>query len=421
MRVLILNVHSALNLGDDAIMRATLEAFRIAFPEAQITVSANDPSSWEKYHEIRVVGSLATWVADPARGKWRKRAYMIPPTLILLLGAVMLYRLCKVRLVWGAPHQRCLLMSYYDADLVLSCGGGNFYAHRRLSPAFIWALLSLAFAAALGKQIVMLPQSVGPIVGFMQRLLARWTFAHVCLIMVREPRTCAFIREVLRVQTPIVLLPDLAFGLLRGVIRKEAVSSKSNRQIGVTVIDRSAQEPGFSGQQHYEKTLVTLLTRLAHQYHARILVFCQSFGPSLDQDDRPMAEQLYRQLRQLGIETTLHTDFQDAGEIIAAYSELDMVIGTRMHTGVFALSAGVPVLLIGYQPKSCGMMVTFGLERYCCDIKDVNVDILYELACEILAHEEELRSHIVERLCDIQSHASTWVKYIREFLCNVSA
>jgi len=402
-------------------MQATLDVLQTAFPEAQITVSANDPGSWGKYRDIQVVGSLATWVADPAQGRWRKRFYLMPFVMILLFGAAVLYRLFKIRLMWGAPQQRRLLASYYDADLVLSCGGGNFYAHRRFSPALIWALFSLVFAIILGKQIVMLPQSFGPIVGSLQQLFARWTFARVRLIMVREPRAGAFMREVLRVKTPMILMPDLAFGLSSSLISKNSIGSKLNYQIGVTALDRSAQEPGFSGQQRYEEALVTLLTRLARQYNGRIHVFCQCFGPSPDQDDRPVAERLHQQLRQLRVETTLHMDFRDARELVSAYSELDLVIGTRMHTAIFALSTGVPALLIGYQPKACGMMTMLGLERYCCDIRDVNADVLYELACEMLSHKYELHSYIVERLEDIRPRARAWIGPIKEILCNASA
>ncbi len=421
MKVLLLNVHSALNLGDDAIMRVTLDGLRTAFPGVQITVSANDPGSWAKYHDIRVVSSLATWVADPAQGRWRERLYRMPFVVVLLSCAAVLYRFFGIRLMWGAPQQRHLLAAYYDADLVLSCGGGNFYAHRKLSPALIWALVSLVFAIVLGKQIVMLPQSFGPIVGSLQRLFARWTFARVRLIMVREPRAGAFIREVLQVKTPVLLMPDLAFGLSSRRRPENSTGSMLTYQIGVTALDRSAQEPGFSGQQRYEEALVTLLMRLACQYDAQIHVFCQCFGPSPDQDDRPVAKRLDQRLRQLGVATALRVDFRDACEIVSAYSELDLVIGTRMHTGVFALSTGVPVLLIGYQPKACGMMKTLGLERYCCDIRDVNADVLYELACEILARKEELHSYILERLEDIRLRAQAWIEPIKEIVCDASA
>ena len=187
MKILILNVHSALNLGDDAIMRTTVQTLGETFADVQITVAANDPTSWQQ-----VTAKSKFWV------RWRpgllirprhagaQRAYLMPFVAGLLFCAATAYRLFGIELRWGTPEQRRLLDCYYQADLILSCGGGNFYAHRPLSPALIWALLSLAFAAVLGKQVTMLPQSFGPIEGRLQRWLARWTFSRAHLMMARE-------------------------------------------------------------------------------------------------------------------------------------------------------------------------------------------------------------------------------------------
>ena len=371
MKILLLNLHSALNLGDDAIMQTTLRTLREAQPDAQIAVAANDPGSWQKYGDIEVLSSLATGVADPAQGRWRKRVFLMPLTAGLLLWATAGYRLLGARIQWGTPEQRRLLTCYYDADLVLSCGGGNFYAHRSLSPALIWALLTLAFAVGLGKPVVMLPQSFGPIDGRFQRRLARWTFNRVRLIMARERRSIAFVTDTLRVETPVVLVPDLAFGLAQHGVRP---LRHAPLRIGVTVIDRGAQSSSFRGQQGYEDTLVTLLVRLAHEHDAQIHIFCQCYGPSPDQDDRLVARRVYERITQRGVETNLHISFRDARDIIAAYGELDLLIGTRMHTGIFALCNAVPVLLIGYQPKACGVMASFDLDRYCCDIMNLDAD-----------------------------------------------
>lgn len=420
MQILILNVHSARNLGDDAIMQSTLQGLTQTFAAAQITVAANDPTSWRKYREIEVLGSLATWVADPAQARWRTRAYLMPFVAGLLFCATLAYRLFGIELRWGSQEQRRLLDCYYHADLVLSCGGGNFYAHRSLSPALIWALLSLAFAVVLGKRVTMLPQSFGPIEGRLQRWLARWTFSHVHLMMAREARSVAFVQDVLGVPTPVVLLPDLAFGLARSEACVRTAEPSVPQQIGVTVIDRGAQSPSFKGQLAYEEALVSLLVRLARERHAHIRVFCQCYGPSPDQDDRPIAQRIHERVRQLGADATLRINFEDAREIIAAYSEMDLLIGTRMHTGIFGLCNAVPVLLIGYQPKTSGVMASFDLDRYCCDITVVDPDRLYSLVCELLERKEEMQAFISERLAQTQGQAHRWIDHLRRETCDAS-
>ena len=88
MNILILNVHSALNLGDDAIMHATLRGLQDLYPTATITVAANDPDSWRKFKRVRVVGSLTTWVVDRDGGRWHwNKPRLVLYTLFLPLAS----------------------------------------------------------------------------------------------------------------------------------------------------------------------------------------------------------------------------------------------------------------------------------------------------------------------------------------------
>jgi colanic acid/amylovoran biosynthesis protein len=404
MRILILNVHSALNLGDDAIMQSTLQMLHAAFPDARLTVAANDPGSWRKYSTLDIVSSPARWHARPDLGAFRGRMARMSLQAGLMLAGALCFRLSGRKLYWGLPEQRRLLQAYYEADLVLSCGGGNFYAHRSLSPGLIWALLTLGFAVLAGNKVAMLPQSVGPIPGRLQRLLARWVLGRVPLIMVREGLSAAFLAEVLHIKQQVVVVPDMAFGFASRLesARSPAPDRTVPLRIGVTVIDRSAQAPDFNRQSSYEEALAALLIRLHQEQGAQIHLFCQCYGPSADQDDRATVRRLHERLKELGGEATLRVSFDDAFDIASAYGEMDLIVGTRMHTGVFALCNQTPVLLIGYQPKARGVMASFGLERYCLDIDDIEAGRLYTLARELLERRRTVSAQIAARLREIE-------------------
>jgi colanic acid/amylovoran biosynthesis protein len=322
----------------------------------------------------------------------------------LMLAGALCFRLSGRKLYWGLPEQRRLLQAYYEADLVLSCGGGNFYAHRSLSPGLIWALLTLGFAVLAGNKVAMLPQSVGPIPGRLQRLLARWVLGRVPLIMVREGLSAAFLAEVLHIKQQVVVVPDMAFGFASRLesARSPAPDRTVPLRIGVTVIDRSAQAPDFNRQSSYEEALAALLIRLHQEQGAQIHLFCQCYGPSADQDDRATVRRLHERLKELGGEATLRVSFDDAFDIASAYGEMDLIVGTRMHTGVFALCNQTPVLLIGYQPKARGVMASFGLERYCLDIDDIEAGRLYTLARELLERRRTVSAQIAARLREIE-------------------
>jgi colanic acid/amylovoran biosynthesis protein len=413
VKVLIVNLYSAQNLGDDAILYETLRGLGEVLPAAQVTLAATDPQSWRKYEDVQAVGSLTTWVACLRAGHWRARVLAAPFYLGLLALVVLLHRLFGTRLLLGSEEKRRLLSAYYTADLVLSCGGGNFYAHSSFSPFFIWSLLALGLAVGLGKRVVMLPQSVGPIEGRLQRRTARFVFDRVETVMLRERRSEDFVRNVLRLKKRPVVLPDLAFGPTPTMIPPAILREREARpRIGVTVIDRAAQIEAFSHQEAYELAVASALVRLHREREADVYFFSQCNGPNLAHDDRRVVRRMARRLQEQNVSAGVLDAFDDALALKAAYACMDCLIGSRMHSGILALSSSVPVMLIGYQPKSCGVMASMGLERYCCDIETVTSDWLYEGVCRALENRKDLVEQIAARYAETQARLREWVRYL---------
>ncbi len=415
MNILILNVHSALNLGDDAIMHVTLDVLQRAYPGAQITVAANDLESWRKYQQIEIVSSLSSWVGDSRLGRWRKKPHRMAVTLLLLFVLIVAFRIFRREVYIGGEEKRKLLRAYYQANLVISCGGGNFYAHRPISPALVWALLALGFALGLGKRVIMLPQSIGPIAGRLQRSLARSVLGRVHVMMLREPNSLLFVREVLKLRIQPMVAPDLAFGLpdTPPAVLPGQENGPAGINIGVTVIDRAAQDQNFLRQQEYEDTLTNLLVRLHRRYGARIYLLVQCTGPSPDQDDRGVTQRIYDRLKKELDQVALLADFKDAIQIKSAFHSMDFILGTRMHTGIFAISNAVPVVLIGYQHKACGMMLSLGLGEYCCSLEEVSLEHLLHISCQAIDHRQQLSKLLNERYAQTKALSRAWAIHLQ--------
>ena len=50
---------------------------------------------------------------------------------------------------------------------------------------------------------------------------------------------------------------------------------------------------------------------------------------------------------------------------------MDVFLGTRMHSNIFALSGRVPVIAIGYLHKTQGIAAQVGIEDWVIDIQDI--------------------------------------------------
>ncbi len=412
--ILLVNLHSALNLGDDAIMAATLAALNAKFDDLHVTIAANHAQSWRKYSKAESVDSFATWMGDAQHGQWRRKLPLAPVYLLLLALTALIYRISGRMWLSGSPDKHALLRAYTDADLVLSCGGGNYYAHRRFSPALWYALLAIAFPIGLGKRVIMLPQSVGPIDGSLQRRLAHRIFNHVSQIMVRDPASYDFIVNQLSVQAPVSLLPDLAFALSApGSFPVEKRHTGSVTQIGITAIDRAGQTDQFTRQADYEAALVTFAQRLQVNRDCRFHLFVQCSGPSRDQDDSHVSLRLAGAFADAGLNVKLVDGMQDAHALQEAYSRMDCLVATRMHTAILALGCAVPVVLIGYQPKSCSMMAFFELPDYCFPIDEISDDRLYDLTVALLDNPQ-IRRSIAAKHASTVEQLSHWTEALTD-------
>ena len=58
-------------------------------------------------------------------------------------------------------------------------------------------------------------------------------------------------------------------------------------------------------------------------------------------------------------------------ELQTAYGQMDLFVGTRLHSNIFALTAGTPVIAIAYYYKTYGIMQMLGLSEWVLDIRTI--------------------------------------------------
>jgi len=90
----------------------------------------------------------------------------------------------------------------------------------------------------------------------------------------------------------------------------------------------------------------------------------------------------------------------------AAYGQMDLFLGTRLHSNVFALTEGVPVVAVGYQYKTRGVLRMLGLERWLVEIDQIDSDSLVSLLHKAWAERRRIRAHIREMLPRVRERAS---------------
>jgi colanic acid/amylovoran biosynthesis protein len=400
----VINLHSSQNLGDSAITEETIRQLRENFPGAHITLSMNDPSSRPEEKDISVVSSFKSWLYTidvDRRERWRASAALwhFVSTLIALLSYRMLRR--PIYLDRNPDHRR-LMGAYFSADFVISCGGILLQTKRWLAISFIWIVYSMAYAVWAGKPLYMMPQSVGPLSAGYHRWLARAILGQMRVLLLRERISLKYVEALGVVGNPRYVVPDVAFGfpgvdLGEGAALLESYGldlSSTSPKVGITLINWGAQNPHFRQQQAYESAIEQLMVHIVTGLDGYVVLLSQVVGPSHSEDDRVVARRIYERVKHLAPQVIMIEQPLSAHQIKALFAHMDLLIGTRMHSVILALSARVPTIAVAYQAKTQGTMQELGMEEWVRDIEQIEAADVTALFDRAWRARHQTRAHL---------------------------
>ena len=108
-----------------------------------------------------------------------------------------------------------------------------------------------------------------------------------------------------------------------------------------------------------------------------------------------------------------------AQQIKDLIGRMDLFVGTRMHSSVYALAMRVPALAIAYQPKTRGTMQQLGLDDFVVPIEDVSTVRFQEKFEQLSRRREEIRDLLSARIPEIQRLVCRNSEYIAEDLRSI--
>jgi len=405
-RIVILNGHSVLNTGDAAIMQVQVGLLREVLDEPRIVATSRTAAQDRGFYGRLGVRVLPPLFATPSvfGSPWRK------------------FTGCARDLLSVATKRR-LLAELRRADLVISSGGGYFFSARRHvpGPMFAQAWLHCAVAQRLGKPLLFAPQSFGP---FTNRRAARalaGLLSHptTTRVMAREEVSMALALDLLAASGAVdraCLCPDLAllFDPSDAFRQGPAQTGRPAPILAVTARDwlfpasRDRGERRIARRGYLDK-LREVCVQFHHRWGGSILLYAQSRGPGHLEDDRAISAELANALRDHLPSTHVdHVDLaEDASvaEVASVLARADLLLATRFHSAILAMAIGRPVIVLGYQPKSVGMMRMLGLERFCLAMDSFEPPHLTSLVDELLADPAAIVSETIRpAITDARRH-----------------
>ncbi|MEM2351183.1 MAG: Coenzyme F420 hydrogenase/dehydrogenase, beta subunit C-terminal domain [Thermoproteota archaeon] len=320
------------------------------------------------------------------------------PIKNLILGA--LIRKFLGRLIGTLEVQR-VLKAYEEADLVIDVWGIGF-SDTLSKGSFRSCLFSggrFLVGKILGKPVIKYTADLGPFETRWNRFFSRLYFNHtVDLILARSEITKERL-VTLRIKTPIIVCPDTAFMLpaKTSFFSLKLAEERADRPIvGFSVSHMSSRQAG--DEERYIKLMAGLADHILEVTGGKLLFLPNELSFDLALDDRHFTHMVIEKMTRQDQVMVAPVESLTAQELKGVIAQCEVVVASRYHTIVAALSQAIPVLAIGWHAKYEGVMDLVGQGEFVCQVRFMSADELQIKFDRLWASRDEARANIKSAL-----------------------
>jgi polysaccharide pyruvyl transferase WcaK-like protein len=400
--VLIVGGYARQNAGDAALLHAIIQHAERAFPGCLVNITGmEDPRRHRYFEGVRNLGSMRRYADDESISRFRRaarRALVLAIGMSWFVAPARWYRWVSA---WLPAEVSAELAAIERADLLVSLvvAGGYLQGAARpgLGPRVIYQLLPLILAERLGTPVVCAPQSYGPFDSKLVAWIVARTLRPARLVLAREDISLAELRKLRLPADVACRAVDSAFSLEPpGPVRADQLAWRASHGVGATdvlvgVTVRRCLSPVY--QASFEAELAAFVDRVHDLPGHRVVIFPQATAADQRDDDRIASRAVARLCRGRTRPILLETeaDYRGVASFIAG---LDYLVGNRFHSVIFALTARVPCIAIGYEHKTQGIMRDLSLDGWGLPAQDLSAASLYALFEKLEKHRSAYRAHL---------------------------
>ena len=360
--ILISGYYGFNNIGDESILRTVIDNLREKLPDTDITVLSRDPASTEAKYGVKAAPRMSLW--DILRCVWR-------------------------------------------CDLLLS-GGGSLLQDATSGRSILYYLFILRLAQLLGKKTFIYSQGIGPIHSPRNRRLTAHVLRRTSGIVVRDQASRDLLLSIgvpeALVQVtadPVIRVKkaDTALGL--EILAREGCPRNPDKLTVGWAIKSRRTSPAFLAE--VERSILWL--REAYGADAVLIPFFQSEDVGVCESVAALLDGQAGCLRQKYL----------SEEMLSIIGCMDVLVGVRLHSLIYAAVMGVPMLGISYDPKVDSFLASIGRPTLC-NVEEFTCERFQEAFCETLENREAIRADVADRLGRLVKKLGRNEELIREIL-----
>ena len=395
MRILVVGT-AGRNKGSESVIKSTIDSLR-KFPDVNVYLLSMLPEIDSKHCE----GKTLRYPRPSLGGitHFRKLLY-----IVLCFVLATMNKLLKINVSSLATMDKAGLLNLYGkADVVAFCTGDMISDTYGGLTTLIQFLKDILICTLLQKPIALNAIQIGPFQsnfkGKLSTFITKLVLNKANLITVRDNLSARSLRDM-HISTPVsYITADPAFLLqpsslerTKFILHREGVP-EAKPLIGI--VPSALIHRFYTGVDNEEKLedylelMGKTVDYLTEKLNATVLLLSHVFGPT-SYDDRIIGERVLQRVRNKERIKLIRREYE-AEELKGIIGQLDLLISTRMHPIIHAISMHTPVVGIGYTFKVSELMKRVDQQKYVCHITTLTYHELKSKIDNAFYNREKIR------------------------------
>lgn len=412
------------NMGVSALTAGTIKCILSVFPDAKISLLdyGKQPATIRyrldgrdvdiEFHNMRFSKNILLK---------NHVAFLI---FMSLLIRVIPFRPLHRRIIAAIP----LLNAINQTELFLSIAGGDSFSDIYGMQRFYYITLPQYLILLMRKELVLLPQTIGPFKRRISRFFAQYIISKSRFVFSRDSEGLNETKKLLGHEfksDKVKLCFDIGFVLdpvkpevcdLQGFSRD---SMNGALVVGLNVsgllyMGGYTKNNMFGLKLDYRDLVYSTIEFLVEKKNARVLLIPHVFGNIVgSESDSIVCENIFEDLkRKYKGKIFLARGRYNQNEIKYIIGLCDLFIGSRMHACIAALSQNIPAISVSYSRKFIGVMETIGMSSLVIDLRVKTKEGVLDRIDDIMQERQEFHEILKGKMPQVKQRVLNLIREI---------
>ncbi len=410
------------NLGVGALAGGIVTSIVSRYPGADVSILdyAREASTYNYRVGERVVPVQIVNV------RFSKKVYLSNNIALLIFLTLLLRLVPSKTLRHKLMMRNQVLRHILQADAIVSIAGGDSFSDIYGLGRLAYVVLPQLLILCTGKDLVLLPQTLGPFRRTSAKAVARFIMKRAKSVYSRDRESIREAEAILKNDVEpgkLRLSYDMGFVMPPVAPEQLNVSDWLQRRDGSCLVGLnvsgllfvSTPDGGdpFGFRDEYRKLVYRIIDFFIAEKNAQVLLIPHVLGTGAESDSDACAQVYEKLATKYGDRIQQVTGWHSPGEMKHIIGQCDFFLGSRMHACIAALSQTVPAVAIAYSRKFLGVMETIGVEDIVVDPQSMTADEILHAIARIYQHKDELHRRLASKMPEVKDGVfSLWSRML---------